>query len=193
MAEFSDYDIPAGAPLPSAPLRRKKRRFDLTALAPMADTPMPQGQMVSGIYVKPGPVAALTAGLSRGLGMAGAFQQRRDDRDMEGQLMEQRQQALQAQQAERAEDRYIKRWQAEAAMERASRAEDLRRQEASLRERELQYRTEAEARRAAEFDRRQTYRENYQPPAPRRVQPQARPRAAVPNVDDLIQKYYGGE
>lgn len=183
MAMFSDYDEAA----PSAPLRRKKRRFDLSALAPLAETPMPQGQMVSGIYVRPNPIQSLTAGLSRGLGMAGAVQQGRDDRDMQ-------RQAFEAKQAAQAEEQHLRRWQMEAAERRSqaaseqqSRTEELRRQELALRERELSYRTDAEAQRKAEFERRQTYRENYRPPAPKSVKP---PRARVPNVDSLIEKYY---
>jgi hypothetical protein len=167
----SGYGPPTMAP--SAPLRRRRR---FSGLAGQADTQMPQGQMVSGHYIPPSPLQSASAALSRGLGLADARSQGAE-----------RDQMQQTQVQEQAEDRYIKQWQFQAQQEQHQRATELRQKEQDLRERELQYRTDAERRRAEEFDRRQTYRENYRPPASRL---RSKSRKTIPNVDNLIDKYY---
>lgn len=114
MAEFSDYDefLAGAAPAaPSAPLRRKPpKQRRLSALAGWANTPLPQGQMVSGHFVRANPVESFTSAVMRGLGIAGTIQAGKDERDMsaftaEGAAEAAEQKARQAEAA--AEDRRL--------------------------------------------------------------------------------------
>ncbi len=81
-----------------AALRRRHSRFE--QLAPLANTPTPQGQMVSGIYVRPNPLQQLIAGVQQGLGMKGAMDagQRQGEDAQARYLYEQEQKAKSMQQ-----------------------------------------------------------------------------------------------
>lgn len=78
-ADLNSMDIPA---LEALKRRLQGPRSRYETLAPLAATPMPQGQMVSGIFVPPNPLMLAASALQRGLGMKGAMDmQQRQDQD----------------------------------------------------------------------------------------------------------------